>query len=246
MLWVRSKAVEAYLGETLVGCVGLDGLDARWVRVPDAHAGLAQLREWSEGAGHPVRARIWLGSSLSRPLMLGADCGARTAQEAAELALAIAGDSTGLSGDLKVWTSPWRDGCPTLAVATRKDVLATLQSAKRKGWHVSSVRPWWNQVIDPVLNRSRAQARTIGWSLAEPDGLVRGRVDAGQVMEAGYETSKARDPDWTLLRRRLAIGWGKVDEVEHFGFEPTPPAGGRSVLFGIGHAALTTVTEAIK
>lgn len=244
MLWVRSKAVEAYLGETLVGCSGLDGVVARWATVPDLDAGVAQLRAWALSAELPIRARIWLGSSLARPLVLASNCGARNSREASELASLTAGEVTGLLGELKVWSAPWRDGRPTMAVAIRRELLTALQSPgpslNARRFRVDSVRPWWNQICDPVLSRSRTQSRAIGWSLAEPDGLVHGRIEGGEVVEAAYEAPKARDPDWTLLRRRLTIGWAGADDVEHFDFDPAVPVEGKPSLFEIGHAASMT------
>jgi len=248
-LWVRSKAAEAYLGETLVGCTGLDGAITRWAAVPDVDAGVARLREWALSAELPIRARIWLGSTLARPLVLASNCGAKNSREASELVSATAGGVTGLPGELKVWSAPWRDGRPTMAVAVRRELLTALQSAgsspNAKRFRVDSVRPWWSQIFDPVLNRSRTQSRAIGWSLAEPDGLVHGRIEGGEVVEAAYEALKARDPDWALLRRRLTIGWAGADDVEHFDFDSPVPVGGASSLFEIGHAALMTA-EAVK
>ena len=248
MSWVRSKAVEVYLGETLVGCKGLDDAAERWAEVADVQAGLAQLREWASAAGVPVRARVWLGSALARPLVLAGDCGAKNLEEIKALAAMTASDITGLPGELKVWTAPWRANRPTLAVAISRTLLAALETATsssaEKLLRVDSVRPWWNQVFDAVLDSSRAQACSIGWTLMEPDGLVHGRVARGEAIESAFEGSKARDPDWSLLRRRLAIGWDGVDEIEHFGFEAGAAVSGKASLFAIARASLLGEKEA--
>ncbi len=241
MWWVRSRAVEVYLGETLVGCKGLDDDAERWADVADVEAGLVQLHAWVSTAKVALRARVWLGSALARPLVIDRHCGARNVDEARALASTSAGEATGLAGDLKVWLGPWRPDQPTLAVATPRPLLAALQSAMSSSsgprCRVHSVRPWWNQVFDAVLDRSRAQSRTIGWTLVEPEGLVHGRVERGGAIECAFERAKSHDPGFALLRRRLAVGWGAVDEVEHFVFEPRAPAAGGSAPFGIGRAA---------
>lgn len=242
MLWVRSKAVEFYLSETLLGCKGLDGADERWAQAAGLDAAVAQLRVWITESAAPVRARVWLGSSLARPLIVGGDSGAKDPGEAKALASMRASEITGLSGDLKVWTGPWRSNRPTLAVAMPQAVLSLLtqmtDSPAGKRWRIDSVRPWWNQVFDAVLDRSHAQSRTIAWTLAEPDGLVHGRVERGEATEGAYEAIKARDPDWALLRRRLTVSWGGVDEVEHFGFEQGGATASRNSVFAIARATL--------
>lgn len=250
MLWVRSKAAEVYLGRTLVGCKGLDDADERWAEVADVEAGLARLDGWMAEASVPVRARVWLGSSLSRPLIVSGDCGARNAGEMKALASMTASEITGLSGDLKVWTAPWRADRPTLAVALCQPVLATLtsktSSSAGRRWRADSVRPWWNQVLDAVLDRSQEQSSVIGWTLAEPDGLVRCRVERGEAIEGAFEVVKTSDPDWALLRRRLTIGWDGVDDIEHFRFEADGAAPRGNSVFAIGRASLLIEREPAK
>jgi hypothetical protein len=230
--WVRSRRVEVYLGSTLVGCRGLDDLTERWAEVASLDEGLARLTEWMAVAAVPLRARVWLGSALARPFVVAADAGARDAGEASELARAVASDATGLGGELKVWLAPWRARRATLAVAIPQLLLSALEATagQRRGQRVVSVRPWWNQVLDDAIERSRGQARSIGWSLTEPDGLVQGRLDAGQVVEAGFEAPRVHDPGGTMSRRRLQIGWGEIDLVEHFAFRPMGALDGRQAI----------------
>lgn len=220
MLWVRSKAVEVYLGPTTVGCRGLDDVDHRWADVSDLEDGLVCLREWLAELRNPVRARIWLATSLARPFVITVDSGARNTDEARELANAMAGEATGLDGELKVWLAPWRAEQMALAVAVSRSLLSSILALTngRNGLRVPSVRPWWNPVLDAVIERSRDSARSIGWTIAEPDGLVQGRVVAGEVIEAAFEAPRPHDPESTMIRRRLEVGWGDVDEIEHLCF----------------------------
>jgi len=244
VLWARSRAMEFYLGRTLVGCrTPTDDASDRWIDVANLDEGLSRLGECMSASPLPVRGRVWLGSTLARPFVVPADGGARNSGEAHELAEAIAGDLTGLDGDLKVWLAPWQGGRATLAAASPQYVLSALAkaAAARRGQRVASVRPWWNQVFDAVHDRSRAQVRSIGWTLAEPDGLVQGRAASGDVVEATFEARTTHDPDATLARRRLAIGWSEVDEIEHFEFADETAA--QSPLFAIGGARLLRADE---
>lgn len=222
MLWVRSRSIEVYLSPTTVGCRGLDDSGDRWAQVASLEDGMAQLKEWLADSTTPVRARVWLGSCLARPFVISANSGARNTGEARELAGAMASDASGLEGDLKVWLAPWRAASATLAVAIPQSLHASLVAliGARKGQRVTSIRPWWNQYLDDVIERSRASASSIGWTVAEPDGLVQGRIVSGDVVEAAFEPPRTLDPDAVLIRRRLSIGWGELDEIEHLVFRP--------------------------
>jgi len=242
-LWARSRSVELYLGQTLIGCRGLDAAGDRWADVADIDEGLARLGEWMSTSPAPIRARVWLGSTLSRPFILDANCGARNTAEARELAVAVASDFAGQEGGSKVWLAPWRVGRPTLAVAISKSLPSAVEAAAggRGTFRVASVRPWWNQVLDAVIERSREQARSIGWTLVESDGFVHGRIDSGVVSDAAFEARKVHDPDSTQLRRRVAVGWLEVEDVEHFAFTP---GAAPSPVFAIGAATLIRINEA--
>lgn len=249
MLWVRSKAVEVYLGETLVGCKGLDEGAERWSEVRDLDAGFATLDSWLDGADQPCRARVWLSSALARPWIIAADCGARNASELRTLASLRAGETTGLAGEVKVWTAPWRANRPTLAVAMPILAFGRLNSTRAssrrgKGWRVDSVRPWWNQVFDAVQQRSLCEGSSVAWTLVEPDGFIHARLERGETVDGAYEAPKARDPDWTLLRRRLAMGWDGVGEVDHFAFQTETAPGASSPPIAVGWATLLTVRGA--
>jgi hypothetical protein len=242
--WARSKLAEVYVGQSLMGCRGLDDLGGRWMGIAGVEDGLVRLGEWTTASAAPMRIRVWLGASLSRPFVVPANSGARNVGEARELAAAIAAESTGLEGAVKVWLAPWHAGRSTLAVAVPQSLLSSLDgmSRSRRGQRVISVRPWWNQVLDPVIDRSRAQSRSIGWTLVEPDGVIHGRLASGDVADGGFEMRRAQDPDAAMLRRRLAIGWGDLEESEHFVFEASTVP--RSPLFAIGGASVLQDVEA--
>jgi hypothetical protein len=243
--WVRSRTVEVYLGSTTVGCRGLDDLGDRWAEASRLDAGLARLGEWMAGSADPLRARVWLGAGLARPLVVAPGSGARNAREARELASVLAADVTGLGDELKVWLAPWRAGRTTLAVAIPQPLLASLRAlaGARRGQRVVSVRPWWNQVLDAAIERSRTGARSIGWTVAEPDGLVQGRIVSGEVAEAAFEAPRTHDPDGALIRRRLEIGWGDLDEVEHLVFRP---AATNPERYAVGGAEGVQRVEAVE
>jgi len=242
--WDRSRRVDVYLAPSLVGCSGPAGAPARWEASGDVDEALGRLQRWVVDEPGPVRVRIWLASTLARPLMLGADCGARDAREAAALAAALAQDAVGQGDDPKVWCAPWRPGQPTLAAAvsrglwTRLERLGAALPARR--CRVDSVRPWWNQVMDTVLQQSRKGRGGLGWSVSEPDGLVAGRAQDGEPTDVVFEPPKGHDRDWSLLRRRFAASWHDVDAIAHFEFTPAVPADGATA---IGSARPVASTE---
>lgn len=219
MWWVRSRRVEVYLGESLVGWRAAGEAAARWRDTSTVDGGLAVLAGWCAEDAAPKRLRVWLGSSLAQPWMLPADAGVRSRPEARALATAMAPDTTSWAEAPKVWTAPWRDGQATACVAMPGRIAsALLVAGAAKGAsiaHVESVRPWWNQALDEALARSRADRVPCGWSLAEPDGLVCGLASDGRLDELRFEASKRHDANWTLLRRRLAINWPAGAAIDH-------------------------------
>ena len=231
MWWDRSEPLEFYLAPSLVG----GGADARWRACAGIDDALGELRRRVESQAGRVRLRVRLGSTLARPWMLPADCGAKNAREAAALAAMLAQDVTG-AADAKVWCAPWRAGRPTLATAVARatwDALAALADDRRV--RLESVRPWWNAALDDALARSRERAPALGFTLGEADGLVSARVERGQVVDASFDAPKGHDPQWQSLRRRLAANWHELAAVEHLDFaaegrtgaaRPAPAASG--------------------
>jgi len=141
---------------------------------------------------------------------------------AAALAAVLAADVLPDAGAARVWCDRWRPGAPTLAVAMprmlHERLLAPAAAGQAPRWRLESVRPWWNPSVDALLDRTRPGGGSIGWSLGEPDGMIVGRAVAGRPVELAFEAAKRHDPDWSLLRRRLAANWHDVDAIEHLDF----------------------------
>jgi hypothetical protein len=234
-LWVRSEQAEIYLSSDCVGLRSDRASVPDWVDVPDLDAGLARIADAltqvpMQSCG---RVRIWLGSTLARPLMLTASAGARNRDEAKALAGMLAADATGFVEPVRVWANAWRPKRGGMAVVMPERVWTALnaavdearnQRAKVRGREISrsleliSVRPWWNQAVDAMLAESARDSNRIGWSLAEADGVVHGIVDNGEVVEAGFDAIGPHDADGSLLRRRLAVNWEGVGMARHLAF----------------------------
>jgi hypothetical protein len=242
--WDRSRRIDIYLGPSLVGCSGAPGASARWQAAAGIDDALGQLQRWIADEPGRVRARVWLASTLARPLMLAADCGAKDGREAAALASMLAQDSIGQDDEPKVWCAPWRPGRPTLAAAVSRELWTRLdQFGPARGGRrvrIDSVRPWWNQVMDAMLARSRDGAGGLGWTVSEPDGFVAGLARAGQPADVVFEQPKGHDRDWALLRRRLGASWHDVDAFAHFEFASAAPQDGATF---IGSARPLAATE---
>jgi hypothetical protein len=226
--WGRSEPVEVYLSPTCLGVGGRGVAATAWqdaAGLDDALARLdAALR--SPALGHRRGVRVWLASTLARPMIIGASAGARDAEEARALAAVRAPAGTGLDAAVRVWTSPWRSGRDLLAVAmplAAWDGLERLvgstdvgsQGGRRR---LVSVKPWWNACFDAMIDESRREGASIGWSLREPDGTVHGALRAGEMADIAFDAASEHDPAATLLRRRLAVSWGEVESVRHHDF----------------------------
>jgi len=215
---VRSRRVEVYLGETLVGWRVAGEAAARWETTASVEEGLALMARWGAEDAMKKRLRVWLGSSLARPWVLAVDAGARSSAEARALATATARDMTGWN-DATVWVEPWRAGRPTACVAVPNKVKTALiakdSSTSGAVVRVESLRPWWNRMLDDILPRTRAERSGWGWSLAEPDGLVCGTVREGKLDEVRFESRKTHDLQWTLLRKRLSVTWAEMGGIDH-------------------------------
>ena len=225
MWWDRSEHLDAYLAPSLVGSGAGAASSGHWRACVGLEDALGELRRRIDDRPGRLRLRIRLGSTLARPWMLPADCGARDAREVAALAAMLAQDVTGES-DAKVWCAPWRPGRPTLSAAVGGSAWRAIEAiADGRRVRLVSVRPWWNAALDDALARSREHAPAIGLTLREPDGLVSARVERGQVIEAAFESPKGHDPEWHLLRRRLAANWHELEAVEHADFAPEGATG---------------------
>ncbi len=235
MWWARSELVEIYLSPSSIGLASGRAGAANWIDVQGIDDALANL---AEALTQPPlrscgRVRIWLASTLARPLMLSAASGARNRDEAEGLAAMLAADATGFDEPVRVWADAWRVSRGGMAVVMPERIWAALQGvidqergqrARTRGNEVArsleliSVRPWWNYAIDAVIAESTRDASRIGWSLAEDGGVVHGIVDKGESVEAGFDLLGAHDADGALLRRRLMVNWEGVDVSQHLEF----------------------------
>ncbi len=237
MWWARSELAEVYLSQSCIGLASGRAGAARWIDVRNLDEALARLAEALTQS--PLQScehvRIWLASTLARPLMLSAASGARNRDEAKGLAAMLAADATGFDEPLRVWANAWRMNRGGMTVVTPERIWAALngvidQERKRRDrtrskevartLELTSVRPWWNHVIDAVIAESSRDASRIGWSLAENGGVVHGIVDKGESVEAGFDLLGAHDTDGALLRRRLMINWEGLGLSRHLEFAP--------------------------
>jgi hypothetical protein len=234
--WDRSELLDVYLAPTFIGLASrrveavswteTDGLDDAIGRLAGALAGAP----W-QSCG---RVRVWLGSVLARPLMLSAASGARNRREAKGLAAMLAPDATGVDGAVRVWANAWRANRGGLAVVMPDSVWTALDDAIEqvrterartrhkdvaRALELVSVRPWWNQVMDAVIEDSVRDGNCIGWSLTEGRGVVHGIVDRGKPVEAGFDLLGEHDVDGSLLRRRLQVNWDSTTASRHLEFD---------------------------
>ncbi len=235
MWWDRSELAEVYLSPTCVGLANRRMDSASWIETDGLDDGIARLA--GALAHAPLqfcgRVRVWLGSALARPLMLSAASGARNREEARGLATLLAPDATGLDGAVRVWVNAWQPNRGGLAVAMPENVWTALHGAidqalierararhkdAARSLELVSVRPWWNQAMDAVIEDSGKEGSCIGWSLTEGSGVVHGIVDKGTPVEAGFDLLGEHDVDGALLRRRLQVNWNATTASRHLEF----------------------------
>ncbi len=235
MWWDRSELAEVYFSETCIGLRHGLGDTATWIDANGLDDGVTHLVDalTSGDLRSCGRIRVWLGAELARPLILSSGSGARTREEAKALAMMQSPDVTGIDGPVHVWANAWRKGRGGLAVImpdaawmALHDAIdrvcagraSTLHKDAARSLKLASVRPWWNQVMDVVIDDSIKEHAAMGWSLAEAGGVVHGIVDNGVPVEAGFDLLGAHDGDGTLLRRRLQVNWGAMASSQHLHF----------------------------
>ncbi len=232
MWWDRSELAEVYFSETCIGLRRGLGDTATWIDAKGLEEGAAHLVDalTSGDLRSCGRIRVWLGAELARPLILSSGSGARTREEAKALATMQAPDVTGIDGPVRIWANAWRKGHGGLAVIMPDAAWATLHDAidrvcagrtgalhkdTARSLKLVSVRPWWNQVMDVVIEDSAKERAAMGWSLAEAGGVVHGIVNNGVPVEAGFDLLGAHDDDGSRLRRRLQVSWGAMASSQH-------------------------------
>ena len=172
----------------------LDVLSAYFRRLPRGHN----------------RVRVWLSASYARAFIMPADGGAQNRSEALALAQSVATDLTGIDGKLLVWLDRWQVGGPCAAVAMPQSILDRLYLlCKEHSATLGSVKPWWTLALGAARAISHDQLRSVCWSLAEPDGLTLGTVEAGQVRQLNSSEVLSHDPQWTNTRRRALLTAGE-------------------------------------
>ncbi len=235
MWWDRSELAEVYLSPTCIGLASRRADSASWIETDGLDDGIARLAEalMQDPLQSCGRVRVWLGSALARPLLLSANSGARNRGEAKGLATMLAPDATGLDGPVRVWANAWRRNRGGLVVVMPESVWTALHGAidqvrteRARARHkdaarsieLVSVRPWWNQAMDAVIEDSGKEDSCIGWSLTEGSGVVHGIVDKGTPVEAGFDLLGEHDVDGALLRRRLQVNWNATTASRHLEF----------------------------
>ena len=142
------------------------GVTGRSTAVSGRSEALVALGEWMHGVGQRRRVRLWLSGGLCRPFVLAPIPGVADRAELVKIALASAGQRTGLDGALAVWVEHRAATAGRVVVAVqaelREQLVATVASA---GWRVASIQPWWSE----VLRRSVANASAAPVALAVQD-----------------------------------------------------------------------------
>lgn len=233
MWWDRSRSVEIYLGTNLVG-IRWHQEEAAWSEVDDLQDGLMQIAAWVKEGGTQAKARVWLASGLAQPFLIPAGSGAKNRSEAKMLAMAVAKRLLNDPSEPTCWCDRWSVGQTTLAAGVSSQVWSLLQelAAGDRRVRISSVRPWWNQMLEGSLRRSE---QVSGLSLEEPDGVMFAKYADGRVLEIGFERPKAYDPDWRLTYRRLETSWADMTFMENFCFSRQSAVG---IEFAIGSATV--------
>ncbi len=217
-MWpIRSKQLEVYLGSHLVGWRWAGAEVEHWQDTCSLEEGLSLVR--TELNSRPkARLRVWLASSLARPLALMsmAESGARNADELRALARAqVSTQQTSPdTADVAIWLGRPPRSPNWLAVAVDGPNWATIRAAFAVGsTRVDSIRPWWDQALPSILPKAEkttgvADGTVTSFSIAEPDGMILGATRQGLLIDIGFELAAAYDPDWQLTLRRHALSVG--------------------------------------
>jgi hypothetical protein len=230
--WDRSEIAEAYISPSCLGVTSLSTSSAIWRDTTSIADSCSNLADVLSEAPFTMcgRVRVWLASTLTRPMIVPASAGVRNAKEAKVFAAMIAADATGMEHPVRIWIDGWRRDEATLAVAVNESLLTDVSRAmqhalERRALHqqvnslrrlsLISLRPWWNKVLNDELKASFNGEKRLGWSLSEPDGLVHGLVAAGRVVDVGFDTFGPHDADGTLVRRRIEVRWGSQASSRH-------------------------------
>ena len=212
-MWrIRSERLELYLCSGLLGWRWSGEVTEHWQAVDSLEEGLSLGR--SEAQSRPTaRLRIWLSSSLARPisLMSMAESGARNSGELSALARAQA---SAQAGEATIWLGRPTRGSDWLAVAVDAADWSRIGAALGDGTaRLDSIRPWWDQALSHILPGTAKQATVAdgaitGFSIAEPGGMILGAMQQDRLIEIGFEVAAAYDPDWRLTLRRHALSVG--------------------------------------
>ena len=221
--------MELYLCSRLVGWRWSGEVTEHWHDVDSLEEGLSRGRSEAQSRSK-ARLRIWLASSLARPLALMSmvESGARNAGELRALAQA---QGSALTGAAKIWLGrPTRDS-DWLAVAIDDADWSRIRAALGDGTvRVDSIRPWWDQALSHILPGIAKQAMAAdgvitGFSIAEPGGMILGAMQQDRLIEIGFEVAADYDPDWRLTLRRHALSIGTQGGAMSFSLRQERTAG---------------------
>ncbi|KPC55346.1 hypothetical protein [Amantichitinum ursilacus] len=229
-MWLaRSKQLEIYLGQTLVGIRCPEASEAQWWPLALAADGLTELIARAailRPAG--AQARIWLSAALARPFVLPADRGASNAMELQALANLIGGDLMSPPAVPKVWSSGRTGRADQLAAVMDRHLFdALIARFAEVGVTLGAISPWWEAALQadpetPQRAKKREWLRPAPgaienatpkiWALHEPDGFTLLAYRSGQPCFAQTEEVLPHDPDWQLYQRRvlMAEGWSSA------------------------------------
>ena len=151
MWWVGSRPRDLYLG---TGAVHIgDGRDVVLSgRVDGWEEGLAAALDFLSATPDRRRVRVWLSGRLCRPCLLPAIRALSDNEEKMKVAAALAGESTGMGGEVHVWMEASGRARTPLVVAADKHVLARL-GEDALGRPMASIRPWWSEVLNYSLTQ---------------------------------------------------------------------------------------------
>jgi hypothetical protein len=150
-----AKAHDLYLGtRAFAVCHRRERVLAR--PVVGFEAALAAMREWLDETPTRLTLRIWLSGGLSRSFVVQPVPGVQTEEELRRVAVTLASRLTGQLGACKVWMDHGKLEQPRVAVAVQRSDLDKLEEVVKvfgRRHRITSIRPWWSEVLRTALRR---------------------------------------------------------------------------------------------
>lgn len=156
MSWAGTELVDVHLdaGHLLI-------VDAGGSVLPSAHGSAAEalgaLGAWASSQRRGAVLRLWLGGSVCRPFLAPPVGGLRGQAEWRRAVSAVVHAATGIASPCMVWLDAAKKGKPRAGAAIESAFVdSTIKEMASRGVHLSTMRPWWSDVLRVALERRPA------------------------------------------------------------------------------------------